>query len=387
MLCPYSKSPGRRGKRLSHVIAIAIILSAGAFAALPGELSTPVFYQKSALEQQTLIWNEIERSAYPAMPAQDQAPDNNMDLLSNPKQLVKVFQYDSPVMPPGRAKATHQFGAAAMVVMEIDHPELGYTGAFKTGALGILRLSLAKANPAANGSVAFIPNLSLKILRDHHPDTNILAMHSVEGQGKDPNFFKHTLSNFPGPAVSVPLKVFSHWLSQALGEYTQDQSNLTERARIIPLAEASLLEKDGTRPEKAHAPYEIIFKPNPEFHAYFQTRIEQASRDHPTEPVKAYDFRKLLGEKAFDDGEVIFDLYVRDQKLSRVLWDQHWSGCWSQLSAWWKGEGFYFDEPITEEPLASQRIGRLRLKSRFIASEFGDQLPFRHPTIQEPATP
>jgi hypothetical protein len=57
------------------------------------------------------------------------------------------------------------------------------------------------------------------------------------------------------------------------------------------------------------------------------------------------------------------------------------------LSAWWRGEGFYFDEAITEPPLGSQLIGRIRLKSRFIASAFGDQLPFRHPTLQEPAIP
>jgi hypothetical protein len=353
----------------------------------PIEVDPNTFFKQSAQEQQDFIWHAVEASAYQVLPEQDQAPPKDLALLARSENLVKVFQYSSIVLPEGRRKATHQFGTVAKVEFEAQPGSRAYTGLFRSGGLGILRLSLAKANPAADGHQAYIPNLSLKLLRDANPDTNILAMHSIEGLGKDPNFFSHSFSNFPGPGITVPLRLLSGWFENALGEYTQDWSQIHERAQVMPLAESSLLAKDGSQAAAPHAPYEVIFIPNPKFYRHFQERIQALRSVDEQQTMKALDFRRLLAEAPFDAGEVLFEVYARDHKEARQLWEEHWGGWLKQLKAWWKADGYYQEEQPGETPPQSERIGRLVLRSRCLASAFGDQLPFRHPTLHEVVAP
>jgi hypothetical protein len=364
-----------------------LLIPSFALALAPLEVDPTAFFKQSAQEQQDFIWKAVEASAYPALPEQDQAPPKDLALLARSENLVKVFQYSNIVMPEGRCKATHQFGTVAKVEFEAQPESRPYTGLFRSGGLGILRLSLAKANPAADGRPAYIPNLSLKLLRDAHPDTNILAMHSIEGLGKDPNFFSHSFSNFPGPGITVPLRLLSGWLENALGTYTQDWSHIHERAQVMPLAESSLLARDGSQAAAPHAPYEIIFMPNPKFYRHFHERIKALRSVDEQQTMKALDFRRLLAEAPFDAGEVLFDVYARDHTEARQLWEAHWGGWLKQLKAWWKADGYYQDETLGETPVRSEHIGRLVLRSRFLASSFGDQLPFRHPTLHEVVAP
>jgi hypothetical protein len=369
--------------QLTRSILLSFALGPASLAAGPDELDPATFFRKSAPEQQEIIWREVESSAYEVLPEQDQAPPNNWDLLFKSENLVKVFQYQSIVMPAGREKATHQFGTVAKVEFEARGSGRGYTGIFNTGALGILRLALAKANPAAGGHLAYIPNLSLKMLRDGQMDSNILAMHSIEGSGKETNFLAHSFSNFPGPGISLSLRVFSGSLEHALGVHTKDWSHLRERARVIPLAESSLQERDGTVVGFPHAPYEVIFVPNMKFYGHFQDKFGQAPADDANAFKKAMDFRRIFAEPVFDNGEVLFEIYARDKEDAVALWEQHWGSRWPQFKAWWEGNGYSYEEELHDVPAKSVYIGRLVLKSRFVASRFGDQLPFRHPTIHE----
>ena len=100
-------------RKWPYGVLISLLSMNWAMAVLPPGFTGEAFFKTPALEQQEVIWKEIEESAYKALPPQDQAPDYDLDLLSNPANLVKVFQYDSIVMPEGRAKATQQFGSAA----------------------------------------------------------------------------------------------------------------------------------------------------------------------------------------------------------------------------------------------------------------------------------
>ena len=365
-------------------MAMILFLGTGGLAMAPGGPEPADLFRQSALEQQALIWKEVEATAHDPLPEQDQAPANDYALLARSENLVKVFQYEGIIMPEGRRKATHQFGTVAKVEFEAKDAGLGYTGIFRSGAPGVLRLSLAKANPAAGGGIAYIPNLSFKVLRDASPDTNILAMHSIEGLGREPNFFAHSFSNFPGPGISLSLRVFSGWLESALGDFTQDRHQLRERARVMPLAESTLKEADGTVPAAPHGPYELIFMPNPKFYAHFQSVIAKVADLGAADRMKAVDFRRVLAEPVFDQGEVLFEVYARDKEAALALWEQHWGGYLTQFKAWWKGDGFCYGEDLAAAPAQSVPVGRIVLRSRFVASRFGDQLPFRHPTLHEP---
>jgi hypothetical protein len=98
--------------------------------------------------------------------------------------------------------------------------------------------------------------------------------------------------------------------------------------------------------------------------------------------MRAWDFRRIFADEVFAEGETLFELYARDRAEARALWEQHWGGALTQLKAWWRGEGFCYPE-TGEPPANSVHLGRVVLKSPFLASAFGDQLPFRHPTLQE----
>jgi hypothetical protein len=155
----------------------------------------------------------------------------------------------------------------------------------------------------------------------------------------------------------------------------------------MPLAESSFVERDGTNVCFPHAPYELIFVPNMKFYMHFQDKISKAPGDDENAFMKAMDFRSIFAEEVFDQGEILFEVYARDKKVALALWDQHWGSCWSQLKAWWRGNGYSYQENLSEPPANCAYIGRLVLKGRFVASGFGDQLPFRHPTTHEPAGP
>ena len=137
-------------------------------------------------------------------------------------------------------------------------------------------------------------------------------------------------------------------------------------------------------PAAPHGPYELIFMPNPKFYAHFQSVIAKVADLGAADRMKAVDFRRVLAEPVFDQGEVLFEVYARDKEAALALWEQHWGGYLTQFKAWWKGDGFCYGEDLAAAPARSVPVGRIVLRSRFVASRFGDQLPFRHPTLHEP---
>ena len=60
-----------------------------------------------------------------------------------------------------------------------------YSGVFQGAECAFLRLSLT-FDPKKKGVA---PGLALKVLRDGLPSTNVSSLYSLDGQGKDYNFF------------------------------------------------------------------------------------------------------------------------------------------------------------------------------------------------------
>jgi len=87
-----------------------------------------------------------------------------------------------------RVKTFHGVGnvAKATWVSQGNHP---YTGIFKGGDAGIIRLS--STFPVDNARQHMSPGVSLKFLRDSIDSANIIAEYSFDGQ-LSLNFFEHS---------------------------------------------------------------------------------------------------------------------------------------------------------------------------------------------------
>ena len=127
----------------------------------------PENYQRlTAPEKQEHLWRRIAESAYhdDALPSQSFAEFlwlclTKGLLLASYEHIA--FERAEDFMPEGRLRLIHTHGTCAQIELEIDpdadHP---YSGLFKTGALGLLRISLTL--PARS----FSPGISLKLLVD-----------------------------------------------------------------------------------------------------------------------------------------------------------------------------------------------------------------------------
>ncbi len=101
-----------------------------------------------------------------------------------------------------------------------------YTGIFKSGGIGLLRISAAKQ---AFGS--FQPGAGLKILIDKRPSVNFLVMPSLDGQGDDMNAFKNSYTNVLAPPKNAALKVVAVAFECAVSGLSR---NPAERCILAP---------------------------------------------------------------------------------------------------------------------------------------------------------
>ena len=159
--------------------------------------------------------------------------------------------------------------------------------------------------------------MALKILIDQHPSVNLLVMNSLDGQGKDRNFFKNEFSHILPKPNKIELRIIELYFKAFVSS-----------PRHLSLEHFSKIENNGTTIEAPLTPYQIIFVPTTEVQINSKTRK---------------DFRNEL----------------------------------KQLS---EGAHLYRIEAL-ENNESSERlhIGDLYLKSPFVASEYGDEkLFFQH---------
>ncbi len=140
----------------------------------------------SAKAKEDLLWDQrIVPSKYTTLP-----PFKGPDLIAIARVDLRVtLDRRSDEMPPGRIKLVHPLGALAKVEF-VPEPGSPYTGLWK-GSEGIARFSLA-TSPGTNN---FTPGLAVKMFIDGKPSSNLQFMFSIDGQGKDFDFFSNQFTN------------------------------------------------------------------------------------------------------------------------------------------------------------------------------------------------
>ncbi len=238
----------------------------------------------------SLLWDQkILQTTYAVLP-----PIKFMSIvwkffqLLRPSYLAVSFNLISDELPKNRERLIHPNGAVAKVEWVAD-AGVNASGIFQTGAVGLVRLSLA-GNPHATRS--YIPGMGLKLFIDGHPSVNLQVMHSLMGQGKNQNFFKENFSNV------IPDPPFFLWL------FALAFSTAKNPPTVLSVDHLSCIQKDGTivEPEKIVPVYQIVMKPN---HAL------------DIDPETPHDFREELGK--IEENSVLYTLYIRQTQKSDLL--------------------------------------------------------------------
>lgn len=258
---------------------------------------------------------------------------------------------------PERHKIFHTFGAVARVVFEpgsgaaadsslgLDDRLLGapprlrkarplaprYSGLLASGGEGLLRLSLGA------GEGFYMPGAALKLFVDGHESADVLAI-----PGFGPRADKHILH--PNNPLTNDLAPPTGSLGPLLRGGMRYFSLVAEDPLFLSVAPLCVRRSDGAPASRVTAPRALVFRP---VEATYETLLENQARDHvyatdAATRVHVRDFRVQLAK--LPEGTPLYEVYARAA-------------------------------PGTPE----LRVGTLRLRSRFVASRFGDRaLNFEH---------
>ncbi|KAK9839831.1 hypothetical protein WJX81_004890 [Elliptochloris bilobata] len=286
-------------------------------------------YQKlNADAKRKLLWSNIDGSAY----ADEALPMSDPSLLATlplvwPPYLKKTFLNGGDELEPGRIKVIHTYGSTAKVALQFAPTAGGaarYTGVYGSDCSGLARISMARL-----AFDSFTPGMALKVLVNGRPSINMVAMYSLDGQGKDRNLFSNTWSHFLAKPASFPLKVVGAAFHMALPLISSERSGRPLDEEHMPLLEGAQVGPDGAPVNVVRAPHQLLYKPTPEV-----TRLYA--------PHMAADIRVAL----------------RKIPAGTVLWE-----VWAKPS----------------EAAPEERIGRIVTESEFVTSKYGDEkLYFQH---------
>jgi hypothetical protein len=299
--------------RSNLVVSVVIATILGASTAAAGERDFPANYQSlDGCAKQEYIWdNRIEPSTYTRLPAVTGSWASLFSSISSILFLNETFDHTSDALPGSRQKIIHSHGSVAKIDIEIDDAS-PFSGIYAPGkSCGLARLSLAGSESA----LGYTPGMGLKIFLDNKASVNFHIMNSLNGQGKNRNFFAKTFTNF----LPQPKGFTLNSIALALAVTGRELNRL-------PIAHGARVERDGKQVASVKAPKQIAFVP------LQTTAISVASRN---------DFRIDLATIPESSG----------------LYEIHGL---TQNDKWIK-------------------IGKITLTSRLIASEFGDRhLFFQH---------
>lgn len=272
----------------------------------------PVDYQtwKGCEKRDYLFEKKIEPSKYNILPPYITGGFQALLGAGALLDLDRSFTHSSDEMPEGRLKIIHTYGSVAAVQFEAaeDSP---YSGLFQ-GACGLVRLGWA-APPAP--LVGYIPGMAIKLFIDGLASANMHVMNSLDGQGRNANFFEKTFSNElerpSNPLLLAGVKVFEKFVSNAL---------------LLDVSHVALFDQNALQAREVKAPQRIYFIPTGE------VQLPKVAKK---------DLRLQLEEIPRDT--VLYNVYGEEEN----------------------GEQFY--------------MGQLTTVSRFVASSYGDQkLFFQH---------
>ena len=271
-----------------------------------------------------ILWNQTKSTQYKTLPTKTSFTDLIRSLRY--KIAAPAFHLYSDLKPKKDLKILHPFGSVAPVDFVITNPNTPYSGLFKTGGSGLLRLSLAIFDQKD-----IIPGLAIKILVDGMPSQNTHLMKGLDGQGTNMDLFKYEYSNIiPEPTKGTfrfAAIFFKRTIKKLKRKFPgQDQGGSAFRR---PVNSWATVTRNGMMvpKEKVVAPYKITF-------------MAPKNNRFKINPSDQRDFREVLGE--MNHGTIMYEVFV-------------------------SGE---------EEPV---KIGHIILKEKFIASDFGDTLlNFQH---------
>jgi len=278
----------------------------------------PSDYQsKTALEKQDLLWQQIKSSLYEKLPVTGVSPFDMLKLFDI-KYLTTTIGYQSDEMPIKRKRLIHTYGTVAKIFFK-PASDTPYTGLFKSVVPGIIRASVVRYDPNN-----LMPGIAIKLFVDGHPSLNTVGLHTIDGQGKDYNFFAYPFSNIiPPPKSSLMVSVLDVFTKAAK---TFDPDANAMKVSLNPFAK---INSDGSEVADPIAPMQIYFYPTKD--------VLQDSKDNR-------DFRIKLAELVA--GTKLFEVFVKNP----------------------------------DKPDDLLLIGEIILDSQFIASKYGDEkIFFQHP--------
>ena len=196
------------------VSSVACTSSDGAAAssdqqALWGFPNLPADYEQlSAQAKYDILWNQrLTASKYANLPEWP-----SVDLIGIGRADMSItLNRRNDELPVGRKKLVHALGVCAGVELVTVTENNPFSGMYKSGGKGIARLSLA----APPGSNNFTPGLALKMFVDKMPSENIQSMYSIDGQGRDFNFFSNRFSNIIAEPTGVGTNLIGAIFKQA----------------------------------------------------------------------------------------------------------------------------------------------------------------------------
>lgn len=269
---------------MKAISLIAIVLAFEASAVLPNN-----YQALRADEKQAILWNQVEKGRYTQLPpVLSGGWGTLLNKLKNFVTLGETFNKFTDELPPSRKdnKFLHGSGSVAKVTF-VPVANSPYTGVFKTGAIGLARMSLA-GNPKDLES--YTPGIALKLLADGIPSLNVVAMYSLNGQGDNHNFYANNFTTLIPEPKGFSLGLVKKWFDL----FVDDPLH-------VSTWHFASYDNTGKKVDNPKNPYFITFVP------VQKNLIAENSQD---------DFRNDLKKSVV--GEVLYRVYASETKTSSL---------------------------------------------------------------------
>jgi hypothetical protein len=324
-------------KELKTITLALCLLLGGVFAFLkfdsePEGLRTPAsipqnYEAMSGCEKQDVLWDRIQSSIYKELP--DYKKLGLPQLMGMGVQALKLKgSLHLDFAPDGWKKYLHRRAGVAKV--KISPVSSKYTGVFEGADCALLRLSLTYKTA---GSKPVAPGLALKVLRDQTSSANVSALVSLDGQGKDFNFFKNPMSNIVPTGKDIGQKLV-HGMFSRTSKYPEE----------LVLQHMAQINSHGKKSLSPNSPRQLFFVPGKSVKSF-------SSKEHDVRE----DFLSI------PEGTVIFHIYALSDKYKIFDYSN------------------YTPEMVSKFLSESEHIADIISASEFAASEFGDDgIFFRH---------
>ena len=293
------------------------------------DLGTPVYLpsgyeSRSATEKRDVLQQLVIESEYDRLPSYGTLMSLELmtDFLRttvNTSFFKGAWENDGDLMVNGRAKIIHRYASTATFTFQPTTPAAA-TGLLSAPAIGIVRIGPA----IAPTSTAYVPGMGIKFFVDGQPSVNMVAMPSVDGQGRDRNTFALTYGTTIPTPMGLAQKVLEGLFAKAAGHGN------TGRVGPGPLA---AINRDGSDvdPSSITRIDEVLFEPTPESSRLIPSDSKQDNRTDLARRVPA--------------GTKLFNVYIKPGRryVGDIVTD-------SPFSSSRVGDRLFFKHDITPKP-------------------------------------